>query len=78
MRLWRCFGGSRYAGKSYGSVWRKDGYERLMLDDMSRSEKARKAEPILQRSRKTMCGLLLHDEIAAAATTEIITMQYPD
>jgi hypothetical protein len=49
-----------------------------MLNDMSCSEKAGKAKPILQRSRETLSGLLLHDEITAAATTEIITMQHPD
>jgi hypothetical protein len=49
-----------------------------MLEDMSRSEKAGKAKPILQRSRETLRRLLLHGVKTAAATTEFITMQHPD
>ena len=49
-----------------------------MLDDMSRSEKAGKAKPILERSRETLRGLLLHGVRTAAATIEIVTMQHPD
>jgi hypothetical protein len=49
----------------------------LMLDEMSRNEKAGKANPIFRRPREGLSGLSLYGRTAVTAAAEIITMQHP-